>query len=296
MKAILHTLIRISFLFWFVCSFINATAQAPDKMSYQAVIRNAENALVVNKEVGIRISILQGTPDGTAVYSEIFTPNPVTNANGLVIIDIGTGTPLTGVFNTIDWSGGPYFIQTETDPTGGTTYTITGTNELLSVPYSLHSNTANMAAYALNVTPDIHFSAGRSSNVPIPGSLYATPIKTWSDLDQNSETSDYDATTGEYTIPVSGYYSVLSNIGWYDVYNPIANMSIWVEIRINDINYHSISKGFNAAGNFLDGLQIQIEKSFVAGDKIQIRAGQSSNQNMFLSGATNKLGIHLIHN
>jgi hypothetical protein len=112
-------------------------AQAPQKMSYQAVIRNASNALVTSTPVGMRISVLQGSPTGTAVYVETQTPS--TNANGLVSLEIGTGTIITGTFAGINWATGPYFIKTETDPTGGTAYTIVGTNELMSVPYALFS-------------------------------------------------------------------------------------------------------------------------------------------------------------
>ena len=112
-------------------------AQAPQKMSYQAVIRNTSNALVTSTAVGMRVSVLQGSPTGTAVYVETQTPS--TNANGLVSLEIGTGTPVTGTFAGINWATGPYFIKTETDPTGGTAYTIAGTNELMSVPYALFS-------------------------------------------------------------------------------------------------------------------------------------------------------------
>lgn len=115
-------------------------AQAPEKMSYQAVIRNSSDALVANQVVGMRISILQTTATGTAVYVE--TQTPTTNINGLVSLEIGTGTPVTGTFAGIDWATGPYFIKTETDPVGGTTYTITGTSQLLSVPYALYAATS----------------------------------------------------------------------------------------------------------------------------------------------------------
>jgi hypothetical protein len=113
--------------------------QSPEKMSYQAVIRDASNNLVTNTSVGMKISILQGSASGTAVYVE--TQEPSTNANGLVSIEIGTGTT-SDDFTTIDWANGPYFLKTETDPTGGTNYTITGTSQLLSVPYALHAKTA----------------------------------------------------------------------------------------------------------------------------------------------------------
>ena len=112
-------------------------AQAPQKMSYQAVIRNTSGALVSSSSVGIQISILQGTATGTAVYTE--TQNASTNVNGMVSLEIGVGTVITGIFAGINWANGPYFIKTETDPAGGTNYSITGTNELMSVPYALFS-------------------------------------------------------------------------------------------------------------------------------------------------------------
>jgi hypothetical protein len=121
---------------------ISVIAQAPQKMSYQAVIRNSSYALVTNTQVGMRISILQGSATGIEVYKEIFNPNPSTNANGLVSVEIGAGIALTGTFATIDWSDGSYFIKTETDPAGGTNYTITGTSQLLSTPYALYAKTA----------------------------------------------------------------------------------------------------------------------------------------------------------
>jgi len=101
-------------------------AQAPQKMSYQAVIRNTSGALVTSTSVGMKISILQGTASGNVAYSEIQTAS--TNANGLVSLEIGSGTVVSGTFAGINWATGPYFIKTETDPAGGINYSITGTN------------------------------------------------------------------------------------------------------------------------------------------------------------------------
>jgi hypothetical protein len=115
-------------------------AQAPNKMSYQAVIRDNSNALVTNQVVGMQISILQGSANGTAVYVE--TQTPTTNANGLASIEIGGGTVLSGNFATINWANGTYFIKTETDPLGGSNYTITGTSQMLSVPFALYAATS----------------------------------------------------------------------------------------------------------------------------------------------------------
>ena len=114
-------------------------SQSPEKMSYQAVIRNSSNNLVTNFLVGMKISILQGTAEGTVVYME--TQSPETNANGLVSIEIGTGST-SDDFSAIDWTNGPYYLKTETDPAGGANYTIVGASQLLSVPYALYSETA----------------------------------------------------------------------------------------------------------------------------------------------------------
>lgn len=132
--------------------FLTATvwAQSPNKMSYQAVIRNASNNLVTSTAVAMQISILQGSTGGSAVYVE--TQTPTTNANGLVSIEIGGGTVVSGNFSTINWANGPYFIETKTDPAGGTNYTITGTSQLLSVPYALYAANAGTATGGGNFT------------------------------------------------------------------------------------------------------------------------------------------------
>jgi hypothetical protein len=119
---------------------LTAFAQAPEKMSYQAVVRDSGDNLVSGQVVGMQISILQTTSSGTAVYVETQTPS--TNVNGLVTLEIGTGSVVSGDFTAIDWSLDTYFVKTETDPTGGNSYTITGTSQLLSVPYALHAKTA----------------------------------------------------------------------------------------------------------------------------------------------------------
>jgi hypothetical protein len=119
-------------------------AQAPQKMSYQAVVRNAGNVLVTNATVGMRISVLQGTANGTAVYVE--TQTPTTNTNGLVALEIGAGTVVSGTFASISWGTNNYYVKTETDPTGGTNYTISGTSQLLSVPYALYAGNAGASS------------------------------------------------------------------------------------------------------------------------------------------------------
>jgi hypothetical protein len=129
-----------------LCSFLTAVlltanvfAQAPEKLSYQTVVRGADDKWVATQTVGMQISILQGSASGASVYVETQTPS--SNADGLVSLEIGTGTT-SDDFSTIDWSLGSYFIKTETDPTGGTNYTITGISQLMSVPYALYAKTS----------------------------------------------------------------------------------------------------------------------------------------------------------
>jgi len=119
-------------------------AQTPNSMSYQAVVRNASNAIVQEANVGVRISILQGSSLGSSVFQETHSAN--TNLNGLLTIEIGMGAIQSGSFSGINWDSGPYFLQTELDPTGGVNYSIITTSQLLAVPYALHAKTSSDAA------------------------------------------------------------------------------------------------------------------------------------------------------
>jgi hypothetical protein len=130
---------RILLLSFFVSSVV--FAQTPQKMNFQAVVRNSANDLVSSQPVSIRISLLQGSASGNPVYVENHTVS--TNINGLATLEIGNGTVQSGDFTTIDWSAGPYFLKTETDPTGGNSYTVTGVSQFLSVPYALFAERCN---------------------------------------------------------------------------------------------------------------------------------------------------------
>ena len=128
---------KIYYLALLLFVYISASSQSQNNMSYQAVIRNSSNNLITNQAVGMRISILQGSAVGTEVYVE--TQNPTSNINGLVTLEIGNGTPTLGTYNGINWANGPYFVKTETDPTGGNSYTVVGVSQLMSVPYALYA-------------------------------------------------------------------------------------------------------------------------------------------------------------
>lgn len=113
-------------------------AQAPQGFTYQAVVRNTAGELIELSPVGVKLSIQQGSENGITVYSE--THSLTTNANGLMSMAIGSGTSLSGSFSGIDWASGPFFLKTETDPNGGSNYSIESTTQLMSVPYALYAN------------------------------------------------------------------------------------------------------------------------------------------------------------
>ena len=115
-------------------------AQVPNSFSYQMVIRNGSNELVANTTVGIRISLLGGNAADTVWYEEEHKVK--TNLNGLAYITIGKGNILKGAISTIDWTRGPFFIKSETDPTGGTNYSLVIVSQMLSVPYAIYAKTA----------------------------------------------------------------------------------------------------------------------------------------------------------
>ena len=137
---------KTTFTFMFALFLANNSfSQPPEKFSYQAVIRNSNNQLVTNTTIGMQISILQGSAAGIAVYVE--QHHSSTNVNGLVSIEIGGGDPVSGNFSTINWANGTYFIKTETDIDGAINYTITGTSQILSVPFAIHAKSVETADY-----------------------------------------------------------------------------------------------------------------------------------------------------
>lgn len=121
---------------------LNSWAQSPQAVNYQAVLRDASGIILTNQSVGLQVRILSGSPTGSSVYTEEFATN--TNAYGIVNIQIGTGTT-TDDFSVIDWSAGPYFIETSVDAGGGTTFSLMGTSQIISVPYALYAETAETA-------------------------------------------------------------------------------------------------------------------------------------------------------
>ncbi len=149
--------------------FSQGSTDASSRINYQFTIRDASNNLVANQSVGIEVSILQGSETSPSVYSEVFMPS--TNVNGLATIEIGGGSNLIGNYNTIDWSKGPFYLQTRVRLPNTKTYSITGISKFLSVPYALNAKKAGNGISSIqdnnNGTLTINY---------LDGSKYITPI------------------------------------------------------------------------------------------------------------------------
>lgn len=221
-------------------------AQSPEKMSYQAVIRNASNNLITSSAVGMQISILQGSADGTAVYIERHFPT--TNANGLVSIEVGAGTVIIGSFTLIDWTNGLYFIKTETDLNSGVNYTITGTSQLLSVPFALHARTAETV------------TGGITENDPV--------YNAW-DKDYNDLTNKPTLFSGSFT-DLTDMPTTISGYGITDAfdgnYNNLTNKPSAISDFAMNANSQNITNLANPVNNqdavtkaYVDQLKSQIE-------------------------------------
>lgn len=230
-------------LFIFIMSAIltiSISAQIPQKISYQAVIRNSSGQLIVSHSVGMKISILQGSAAGTAVYVE--TQTPTTNSNGLATVDIGGGTVVSGTFEGIDWSSGTYFIKTETDPSGGTNYSITGSSQILSVPYAIHSKTAEDAAkksYVDELFESVRGVLSGNKVIDRDGNIYNTVMidnHVW--MAENLRTSRYNDGTPIAKVTDNTWRDLTS--GAYCWYN---NDSATYEIPYGKLyNFHTIYK------------------------------------------------------
>jgi len=200
---------------------ISLLAQSPEKMSYQAVIRNSAGSLVSNSNVGVRIQLLQGSESGAAVYGE--THSVTTNENGLATVEIGGGTVVTGAITDIDWSAGPYFLKTETDPTGGTDYSITGVSQILSVPFALHAKTAEngfSGNYNDLTEKPINIDEDKSDDVTLAGDQIVTGNKEFIGIvTVKTPINNTDAVNKDYVDALKNQVEAMNNILLHAGYN-----------------------------------------------------------------------------
>lgn len=115
-------------------------SQVPQGIPYQAVIRDTQGNPILNQSISVKLSLHDQTADGTIVYEE--THSTSTNGVGLFSLTFGTGVPTIGTFTSINWSSSYKFLNVQTDIGNG--FIDNGTQQLMSVPYALHAQTATV--------------------------------------------------------------------------------------------------------------------------------------------------------
>lgn len=192
MKTIIYTFLVIAVF------AVTATGQTPNSFKYQTIVRDANGEIIVNQEVTITLSILQGSATGTIVCTEDFTPT--TNDFGLVNLQIGSVDPTA--FADIDWANGPYFTKVELDGN------LMGTSQLLSVPYALYSERTNFA-----------YEAG--AGIQIDENIISTDV--------NLNTS----TTGDTLFLVPGNYVIIPGISASNTNNAVVTTNLITSVTFN---------------------------------------------------------------
>lgn len=194
-------------------------AQVPQALNYQAVARNNVGQIVPSQNIGVRFSIHDGTANGTIIYQETHTT--ATNNFGLFTLAIGRGTVVSGTFNSINWGTGDKFLQVEIAPAGGNNYTVQGTTQFLSVPYSLYSAKTNLIAGNNTIVV--------ANGTTITGNYQ--PANNTIVINGNTIAGNYQAGTG---ITIAGNtISATASTLWVSDANGIHNQSGNVGIRVN---------------------------------------------------------------
>lgn len=136
---------RILFLF-LICTglFLHSVSGQTTKsngISYQAIARDAQGAIISNAPVALKISFSVKNNGTKNYYTEIH--QVTTDENGLINLVIGNGNEIIGAFEDIPWDDEQVWLNVEMDPKGGNDFALVGSAELYAVPYAYHAVTAS---------------------------------------------------------------------------------------------------------------------------------------------------------
>ena len=274
------------FVFFVLVTLTNLLfAQTPDQLSYQAVVRDAAGNPVTNQNVGFQISIISGSITGTVEYVETHTAS--TNLYGIVVLNIGSGLPVTGTFSTIAWGSNSFFIKIEADPTGGISYVDMGTTQLLSVPYALHAKTAE------NITGTITETDPVFGTSPANG-ITNTDITSWNNkLDTEMDGS---ITNEIQALSISNDTVYLSNGGFVKLpagfngqYSSLTGAPTNVSAFTNDTGYlTSFTEVDGSITNELQALTLSNDTIYLSnGGFVKLPAGFNGQYSSLTGAPTN---------
>jgi len=126
-------------------------AQTPNQFKYQAVLRNTDGTIMAEESVSVIISILKSDLT-TSVFEETHTTS--TNKQGLINLNIGSIEDLS----TVNWTLDENYMEISVNGT------IIGTSQLLSVPYAMHSKTAETLT-GTNTETDPVYASSQAANI-----------------------------------------------------------------------------------------------------------------------------------
>src|SRR5690606_310322 len=127
-----------------IALLIGVFTTAQQGINYKALIKDDFGNVLVNQSVTVQFTILQGVSQ-TNVYQETHTVS--TDANGIVITNIGNGTVNNGNYSTIDWGSNDHFLNVQID--SGSGLVDLGTTQFKAVPYALYAETSGNNATGL---------------------------------------------------------------------------------------------------------------------------------------------------
>ena len=204
------TTIMNRFILFVVSLFLSfSIAIAQDGINYQGAATDANGDELTNQSISIRASVLSGSASGNLEWEE--THSATTDQFGLFNVVIGQGTNTTNGatanFNDMDWGSGNHFLKIEMDATGGTNYLLIGTTQMMSVPYALYAESANINYDSISnlLSNDSTFITNVGGGIGGDGCDILFP----DGLD--GEMIAWDFNNGDYNVP-SGKNLFISNV------------------------------------------------------------------------------------
>lgn len=160
---------KLKALLALLCIAVCVSAQVPQKIAYQAVLRNGDGAVIANEDVVVRIGLLQGSVSGSVVYSE--QHEVTTSAQGVISLAIGDGTPDSDDFQfwNVPWNT-EIFIKIEVKRDGSSDFVAMEPNRVLSVPYSFRAQDALRA-------DTVQYATSASAAKSVQGAVVLQPNK-----------------------------------------------------------------------------------------------------------------------
>lgn len=242
---------------------LSVNAQTPSKFNFQGVARNSAGEILVDTRIKLRFSILDSSSKGQLLYRESRTAT--TDSNGLFAAVIGGAgaSGITGNIAGIPWNKNDKFLKVEIDTSGGNSFINLGTTQLLSVPYAEQARKADSSSVATKATTlqTVKFIG----ELPFNGQeVYSGQAVTLVVFPQSFPDTNYNVTTGIYTIPSRGYYYVGFNCAIQVLSNSVAKGTITnaetFPIYINNPNAFEITTTYANGGIYFyqKGRQISV--------------------------------------